>query len=98
MTEENLVISEDEVKLLFNGDIITKRPENMSFENYKIYLKQQKQYLKERKNGILFYKASEIWYAPEDKHKMFGLMTKYPPFKGKMKEIIYPLSDQNASI
>ena len=43
MTEENLVISENEVKLLFNGSIITKRPENMSFKDYKIYLKQQKQ-------------------------------------------------------
>lgn len=66
--------------------IITKRPEGMDFDTYKNYRMVQKIAIKEYLKGTLYYKASEIFYAPEDKNKLFGIKTKYKPFKGNAKK------------
>lgn len=73
--------------------IITKRPEGMSFETYKDYRKLQKIVIKEYLKGALYYKASEIFYAPEDKNKLFGIKTKFPPFKGSTKDLLEPIKN-----
>ena len=58
------------------NDIITKRPENMSFEEYKELRKEQK--FKERKNrtGALVYRASVI-YKDEMTNK--AMRRTFPP-------------------
>lgn len=76
-------------------DIINKRPADFTYEEYKDYLKMQKKWIKERRKGILFYVASEIFYAPEDTHKLFGLKTTHNPFRGKMREIDRPIIYNN---
>lgn len=73
--------------------IITKRPEGMSFETYKDYQKLQKIVIKEYLKGSLYYKAAEIFYAPEDKNKLFGIKTKFPPFKGNTKDLLEPIKN-----
>ena len=71
--------------------IITKRPDGMDFETYKDYRKLQKIVIREYLKGELYYKASEIYYHPEDKNHLFGFMTKYPPFKGSVKDLTEPI-------
>ncbi len=71
--------------------IITKRPVGMDFETYKDYRKLQKIIIKEYLKGELYYKSSEIYYAPEDKNKLFGLRTTKSPFKGKVKDLLEPI-------
>lgn len=73
--------------------IVTKRPEGMDFETYKDYRKLQKIVIKEYLKGTLYYKASEIFYAPEDKNKLFGAKIKYSPFKGKTKDLLEPIKN-----
>lgn len=71
--------------------ILNERPKDMSYEDYKTHMKAQKAWIKERKKGILYYKASEIYYAPADTQKLFGLKSTYNPFVGEMKKIEMPI-------
>jgi len=72
-------------------DILRERPEDMNFEEYKDYLRLQKSWIKNHKQGRLFYIASEIVYMPEDTKKMFGFRQNHPPFVGDTRELIYPI-------
>ena len=72
-------------------EILNKRPESMSYVDYKIHMKEQKKWIKEHRKGVLYYKSAELYYAPEDKNHLFGLRTTYNPFKGKMKDLQYPI-------
>jgi hypothetical protein len=72
-------------------DILKERPEGMDFTEYKTHLKFQKAWIKNHKQGRLFYLASEIIYMPEDTKKMFGFRQTYPAFIGKTKELKYPI-------
>jgi len=72
-------------------DILKERPEDMTFEEYKTQLKFQKAWIKNHKQGRLFYVASEIVYMPEDTKKMFGFRQTHTAFVGKTKELEYPV-------
>lgn len=63
----------------------------MSFEDYKAHLKKQKAWIKQKKQGEFYYVSSDIYYAPEDVNRLFGLRTTYPPFVGKMKDVLVPI-------
>ena len=82
----------------FNGVILTKRPKEMSFGDYKNHLKSQKKYIKNYLKGTIYYLSTDIYYHPKDKYKEFGLRTTYPPFKGKMKEVLIPILHNNGNI
>lgn len=65
------------------GTILTKRPEGMSFREYRHKLDLQKSKLKARKQfGFLCYKAIEVVQA-EVEGKIFQSTKKYPPCVGK---------------
>ena len=65
------------------GTILTKRPEGMSFGEYRHRLDMQRAKLKARKQfGFLCYKAIEVVQS-EVEGKMFQLTKKYPPCVGK---------------
>ena len=72
-------------------EILNERPEGMNFADYKIHLKEQKAWLKKKKEGVLYYIASDIFYAPEDEARLFGLRRTSPPFVGKMKDVLTPI-------
>jgi len=42
-------------------EIITERPKGMSFEQYKTALREQKEWLQNRRKGFLVYKAVEVY-------------------------------------
>lgn len=67
-------------------DILTKRPDDMSFIDYKEHLRQQKSWIKHKKQGEIYYLSSQIFYAPEDKLKMFGMRETFNPFRGSVKK------------
>lgn len=71
--------------------IINERPEDMSFQEYRDYLNQQKTWIRFRKKGHLYYVASEIIYFPEDTSRLFGFTRKYPPFVGDTRNLEYPI-------
>ena len=60
------------------GDILTARPENMSYEKYRAKRAYQNKRLKERLKGFLVYKASEIVKVGETE-----MLRKYQPCVGK---------------
>lgn len=72
-------------------EILRERPEDMSYLDYKAHLKEQKAWIKEVKQGKLYYISSDIYYAPEDKYKLFGLRESYPPFVGDTRELMRPV-------
>ena len=74
-------------------EILTKRPDDMSFVDYRNHLKEQKAWVKNKKKGELYYLSAQIFYAPEDKNKLFGLRETYPPFRGSVKkDLINPIT------
>jgi len=73
-------------------EILNERPEGMSFKDYRTYLKEQKAWIKKKKEGVLYYTASYIFYAPEDEARLFGLRRTNPPFVGKMKDVDIPIT------
>ena len=60
------------------GDILTARPEKMSYEKYRAKRAYQNKRLKERLKGFLVYKASEIVKVGETE-----MLRKYQPCVGK---------------
>jgi hypothetical protein len=72
-------------------DILRERPEDMTFTEYKNQLKFQKAWIKNHKQGRLFYVANETIYLPEDTKKEFGIRKTNPPFVGNTDELIYPV-------
>jgi len=66
--------------------ILTSRPENMSFPDYKKYLIAQKKWIQQRKKGFLVYKSSEIIDLPGDDKKQKGIRT-YAPFIGEVVKL-----------
>ena len=60
------------------GDILTARPENMSYEKYRAERAYQNKRLKKRLKGFLVYKASEIVKVGEAE-----MLRKYQPCVGK---------------
>lgn len=65
------------------GTILTKRPEGMSFVEYRHKLEMQKSKLKARKQfGFLCYKAIEVLETEVDGHKIQSVK-KYAPCVGK---------------
>ena len=58
----------------------------MLFADYRVHLKKQKQWIKNKKQGEVYYLAAQIFYAPEDKNQLFGLRETFNPFKGSVKE------------
>lgn len=66
-------------------EIITKRPDDMSFIDYRNHLKEQKSWIKNRLKGELYYLASELYYSPEDKLQIFGMKRTGSPFRGSVK-------------
>lgn len=60
------------------GDILTARPEKMSYEKYRAKRAYQHKRLKERLKGFLVYKASEIVKVGETE-----MLRKYQPCVGK---------------
>jgi len=72
-------------------DILNARPEDMSFEEYKDQLKFQKAWIKNHKQGRLFYLASEILYVPEDTTRRFGYPQTYSGYIGNTAELKYPI-------
>lgn len=71
--------------------ILNERPKDMSYPDYKAHMKAQKAWIKKHREGILYYKASEIYYAPQDKEHLFGFKETYNPFVGEMKKIEMPI-------
>jgi len=67
-------------------EILTKRPDDMSFKDYRDHLKEQKAWINNKKKGELYYLSAQIFYAPEDKNKLFGLRETFPPFRGNVKK------------
>lgn len=72
-------------------EILNERPEGMSFIDYKIHLKVQKAWIKNKKRGELYYISSDVFYAPEDTQRLFGLRRTSDPFVGKMKDVLTPI-------
>lgn len=72
-------------------NILNERPEDMNFEEYKAKLKFQKAWIKNHKQGRLFYLASEILYVPEDTFKKFGYPKTYVGFVGRTKDLKFPI-------
>lgn len=77
--------------------ILTKRPENMSFEAYKQHLAKQRHWLKERKKGFLVYIAAEIIKkevskkGTNEKETVYERLT-YMPFVGSAKtDLVKPV-------
>lgn len=68
-------------------EILTKRPDEMLFTDYREHLIKQKQWIKNHKKGQLYYLASEIFYSPEDKRKEFELKSTNPPLGVQLKNI-----------
>lgn len=64
----------------FSGQILTARPDGMSFKEYKEQLKAQKQWIKERKKGFLVYRSSVVLTDPNDKTKK--RIQTFHPFEG----------------
>lgn len=65
------------------GEILTARPEGMSFIEYRHKLEMQKSKLKARKQfGFLCYKAIEVLETEVGGHKIQSVK-KYPPCVGK---------------
>ncbi len=65
------------------GTILTKRPEGMSFIEYRHKLEMQKSKLKARRQfGFLCYKAIEVLETEVDGHKIQSVK-KYAPCVGK---------------
>ena len=60
------------------GDILTARPEKLSYGEYRIVRASQNKRLKERLKGFLVYKASEIVKVGEAE-----MLRKYQPCVGK---------------
>jgi len=92
---EHRVISETKAKPKekkeFNREvkIITARPADMSFTDYRIYLVKQREWLKRRKAGFLVYKSIE-WFdrEVENKHgkkEKTKVARHFPPFVGRAK-------------
>jgi hypothetical protein len=86
--------------------ILTKRPENMSFQDYKIHLKRQREWLKQRKQGFFVYISSEVkkkivekptgkiieGQEREKKKTTVHQKVTYRPFVGSVKrDLIYPV-------
>lgn len=77
-------------------NIINERPDTMSFESYRDYLKQQKQWIRFRKKGLLYYVASEIVYFTDELAQGLGYTRTHPPFVGDTRNLQYPIGyDQN---
>lgn len=73
-------------------EILNERPADMTFQDYRNQLKFQKAWIKQHKQGRLYYLSVDTYYAPEDIYKMFGLKQTYPPFRGKAKtDLLYPI-------
>ena len=71
------------VNVLKFGTILTKRPEGMSFREYRHKLDLQKSKLKARKQfGFMCYKAIEVIETEIGGQKLQSVM-KYPPCVGK---------------
>lgn len=77
--------------------ILTKRPENMSFEAYKQHLAKQRHWLKERKKGFLVYISAEIIKKEvskkntDEKETVYERLT-YMPFVGSAKtDLVKPI-------
>ena len=65
------------------GTILTKRPEGMSFAEYRSKLDLQRAKLKARRQfGFLCYKAIEVLETEVEGHKIQSVK-KYPPCVGK---------------
>jgi hypothetical protein len=65
------------------GEILTARPEGMSFAEYRHKLDMQRSKFKARKQfGFLCYKAVEVLDTEVDGHKIQSVK-KYPPCVGK---------------
>lgn len=60
------------------GDILTARPEKLSYNKYRIVRASQNKRLKQRLKGFLVYKASEIVKVGE-----MEMLRKYQPCAGK---------------
>lgn len=63
--------------------ILNQRPENMSFEDYKAHLRNQKEYIKNKASGSLVYKSWETIKASDTAYSF----RKYRPFVGRVKTL-----------
>ena len=79
-------------------EILNERPEGMSFEEYRNHLKEQKKWIKNAKKGKLYYMSVKLHYSPLDKEKLFGMRESFPPFKGKVKDLLTPINIENEEL
>jgi len=80
-------------------EIITKRSENMSFEEYREHLILQNKYIKNYLKGKLYYLSSEILYHENDINKLFGFRRTYNPFIGSVKnDLTNPINNMSEDI
>jgi hypothetical protein len=91
LSQSNIVMENEPHKpeaLVFTRQhaILTSRPENMSFPDYKKYLIAQKKWIQQRKKGFLVYRSSEIIDLPGDNKKQKGMRT-YAPFIGEVAKL-----------
>lgn len=67
----------------------------MLFADYRAHLKAQKQWIKNKRKGELYYLSSQIFYSPEDKLQLFGLRETFNPFVGSVKkDLLNPITKE----
>lgn len=72
-------------------EIFTKRPAGMSYADYKMHLKKQGAWLKERlSRGFLVYKSWEATKVHTNSGRSRDMVRKFPPFVGFVK-LLKPL-------
>ncbi|WAX17218.1 hypothetical protein PF672P2_00081 [Parabacteroides phage PF672P2] len=69
-------------------EILTKRPAGMSYADYKMHLKKQGAWLKERvSRGFLVYKSWEAVKSPVENGESGLAVRKFSPFVGSVKQL-----------
>ena len=68
----------------YDGEILTKRPDEMKYKEYRELVKSQSKKLKDRiREGFLFYKS---WEKVVTNDHITVTIHKYPPFEHSKKE------------